>query len=413
MEIEAKFSAPDAATLARLGELDELAGYEVAGHEVADMTDVYLDTDDRALRSAGLVCRRRDRGDRVVVTVKRRGDAAVEHRDAGGAGGDGSGAGGASEGGANEGPGADAIHRRDEWETELPDGLAPDAPPGSWPAGEVRERVLAAAGDRPLAALVEVGQSRVLRTVSKGGRTVAELSLDTFTIVTGDGALAPQYEVEAELKGDGAEADLGVIAGALQRDFALTPQPLSKFERAMAALAVEPSPAGLLSDDQERLLARISRRTDAVGRRAQVLLALNEGALQRDAAARARMAPRTVRYWLNRFRREGLAIFPRRLVAGSPGTAPRPAAVAAAATPAAAPTAAAAAPEAAPAAPAKAPKLSAATDRTARKAPAKEERKPKAEAPAWQPAPTARPAVPKTTPAVGPAAAQTAPAAAP
>ena len=280
MEIEAKFSAPDAATLARLGELGELAGYEIAGHEVADMTDVYLDTDDRALRSAGLVCRRRDRGDRVVVTVKRRGGGAIE-RD-----------GGASRrrragGGASEGPGAGAIHRRDEWETELPDGLAPDSPPGSWPAGEVRERVLAAAGDRPLAALVEVGQSRVLRTVSKGGRTVAELSLDTFTIVTGDGALAPQYEVEAELKGDGAEADLGVIAGALQRDFALTPQPLSKFERAMAALAAEPSPAGLLSDDQERLLARISRRTDAVGRRAQVLLALNEGALQRDAAARA------------------------------------------------------------------------------------------------------------------------------
>ena len=230
--------------------------------------------------------------------------------------------------------------------------------------------MLAVAGDRPLAALVEVGQSRVLRTVSKGGRTVAELSLDTFTIVTGDGALAPQYEVEAELKGDGAEADLAVIAGALQRDFALTPQPLSKFERAMAALAAGPSPAGLLSDDQERLLARISRRTDAVGRRAQVLLALNEGALQRDAAARAAMAPRTVRYWLNRFRREGLAIFPRRLVGASPGPAPRPAAVAAAATAAAAPTAAAAAPKAAAAAPARTPPPSAAKARTAQKAPA-------------------------------------------
>ena len=30
------------------------------------------------------------------------------------------------------------------------------------------------------------------------------------------------------------------------------------------------------------------------------------------------MAPRTVRYWLNRFRQEGLAIFPRRLVARAP-----------------------------------------------------------------------------------------------
>ena len=175
--------------------------------------------------------------------------------------------------------------------------------------------MLAATGRRPLTALVEVRQSRVLRTVSKDARAIAELSLDTMTIVAGDVPLPPQYEVEAELKGEGAEADLAALAGALQRDFALAPQPLSKFERAMAALAAAPPPGGLLSADEERLLTGISRRTDAVGRRARVLLALHAGALQRDAAERADMAPRTVRYWLNRFRREGLAIFPRRLVA--------------------------------------------------------------------------------------------------
>jgi inorganic triphosphatase YgiF len=330
MEIEAKFSAPDAATLERLGELGELAGYELAGHEVADMTDVYLDTDDRALRAAGLVCRRRDRGDRVVITVKRRGDATASD--------DGSAA------SATSGPGADAIHRRDEWETELPGALAPDAPPASWPTGEAREQVLAAARERPLAALVEVRQSRVLRTVAKNGRTVAELSLDTLSIVAADGPLPAQHEVEAELKDDGTEADLAQIAASLRSDFALTPQPLSKFERAMAALAAEPSASGLLSGDEEHLLARISRRTDAVGRRARVLLALHEGALQRDAAARAGMAPRTVRYWLNRFRHEGLAIFPKRLVAGAsrrPASAtPAAGAARAAATPAGAAAAA-------------------------------------------------------------------------
>ena len=301
MEIEAKFSAPDGATLERLGELAELAGFELGGREVADMTDTYLDTDERDLQAAGLVCRRRDRGDRVVITVKRRRPAAADDES----------------GEAPDGPGTDAIHRRDEWETELPGELAGDAPATSWPAGEARDRVLAAAGERPLAALVEIRQSRVLRTVDKDGRTVAELSLDTLTIVAGDVPLAPQHEVEAELKGEGTEADLAAIAGALQGDFALTPQPLSKFERAMAALAAAPAPAGLLTGDEERLLTRISRRTDAVGRRARVLLALHEGALQRDAAARADMAPRTVRYWLNRFRREGLAIFPKRLVAAA------------------------------------------------------------------------------------------------
>jgi CHAD domain-containing protein/transposase-like protein len=191
-----------------------------------------------------------------------------------------------------------------------------------------------------------------VRNLVRDGRPIAELSLDTLTIVVSDGARPAQHEVEAELKGDGTEADLAAIAAALQRDFALTPQPLSKFERAMAATesaprqatatstppavadtdgqqtagATEPFATGLLSGDQEHLLTPIARRTDAVGRRARVLLALHDGALQRDAAARAGVAPRTVRYWLNRFRREGLTIFPARLVATPqhrpPGTAP-------------------------------------------------------------------------------------------
>ena len=305
MEIEAKFSASDAAVLERLGELGELAGYALEGRERVTMTDVYLDTAERALQTAGMFCRRRDRGDRVVLTVKRR------RPDAGAAGDD-----------------AGAVHRRDEWEAELPRGGA-DTPPADWPAGEARDQVLAVVGEAPLQPLVEVRQSRVLRAVTRDGAQIAELSLDTMTfVVDGDAEQPARYEVEAELKGAGAEADLAAIAAALQHDFELAPQPLSKFERALAALDGE-SPAGaLLSGDEERLLARLARRADAVGRRARVLLALHGGALQRDAAARAGMAPRTVRYWLNRFRHERLAIFPRRLVA--PATRRRAAAKSAA-----------------------------------------------------------------------------------
>ena len=72
-------------------------------------------------------------------------------------------------------------------------------------------------------------------------------------------ALPPQHEVEAELKGEGTEADLAAIAGALQRDFALTPQPLSKFERAMAALAAAPAPGGLLTGRRGASAAPASR----------------------------------------------------------------------------------------------------------------------------------------------------------
>ena len=71
LEIEAKFTAPDAETLERLAEVGDLAGYAIAGNEVAEMIDAYLDTTDRALDAAGLLCRRRDRGDRILITVKR------------------------------------------------------------------------------------------------------------------------------------------------------------------------------------------------------------------------------------------------------------------------------------------------------------------------------------------------------
>ena len=310
MEIEAKFSAPDATTLERLDRLGELAGYQVTGREVAEMSDVYLDSDDRALQAAGLVCRRRDRGDRVVITVKGRGGAL---------------GGGEAEGGAESAARAGgAIHRRAEWETDLPAGASADLP-ASWPAGEAREQVLSAAGERPLRPLVEVRQNRVLSSLTKDGHTMAELSLDTLVIVAGDVTRPPAYEVEAELKEEGTEADLAAIAAALQGEFGLTAQPLSKFARAMAALADEHR-GGLLTDDEEHLLTRIARRTDAVGRRARVLLAIHGGALQREAASRAGVAPRTVRYWLNRFRHEGLAIFPKRLITRAPRRAEQAAA---------------------------------------------------------------------------------------
>jgi transposase-like protein len=115
----------------------------------------------------------------------------------------------------------------------------------------------------------------------------------------------------------------------------------------MAALADEPRGGGLLTNDEEHLLARIAQRTDAVGRRARALLAIHDGALQREAATRAGMAPRTVRYWLNRFRHEGLAIFPKRLITRAPRRAeqargpvptPAPAAAPAASAPPAATT---------------------------------------------------------------------------
>ena len=170
-----------------------------------------------------------------------------------------------------------------------------------------------AARGRPLQPLAEIRQTRVARPLLRDGRTIAELSLDTLTFVVGDGTQAPQYEVEAELKGEGGEPELAALTEALQRDFGLATAALQVRTGARRSRRGRAGRRPALGRE-ERLLGRIARRTDAAGRRARALLAVHAGALQRDAAAKAGMAPRTVRYWLNRFQHEGLAIFPARLV---------------------------------------------------------------------------------------------------
>src|SRR5665647_3985864 len=70
VEIEAKFSVDDAATLARMEEVPELAGFEIdAGVRRRDK-DTFLDTADRRFLAAGYYLRRRETGDGMRLTLK-------------------------------------------------------------------------------------------------------------------------------------------------------------------------------------------------------------------------------------------------------------------------------------------------------------------------------------------------------
>jgi CHAD domain-containing protein/DNA-binding transcriptional ArsR family regulator len=302
VEIEAKFAVPDAATLTRLGAAGELAGCALGAPATVEVDDSYLDTPGRSVLGAGYVLRHRDRGDDVVMTLK-------------------------STGGADAG-----VHRREELEIVI----ARDVAPADWPDGPFRERVLALCDGAPLEPVVELRQSRRFRAVTREGRELAELALDEVTVVTPEGELAPYLEVEVELRGDGTEADLEKLAGALRDEYGLVPQPRSKFERAMELVGLAPragvaaaagaarptgptgdaaSDAALLDDARRAVLHRVARRKGVYAHRAKALLALDEGHTQIEAGERSGLAERTVRYWLMQFRERGLAIFPARLLA--------------------------------------------------------------------------------------------------
>ena len=83
---------------------------------------------------------------------------------------------------------------------------------------------------------------------------------------------------------------------------------------------------GLLDDEQRAVCEQLASGEAPHGQRAQALLALDEGATQAAAADRAGLTKNQVKYWLGRFRKNGLGIFPEDLVdQARPEVAPSPA----------------------------------------------------------------------------------------
>jgi len=206
MEIEAKFAIPNAEVFQRLRVVKTLAGFALGQARETPLADTYQDTADGRLRAAGYLCRQRVYADgRVVMTLK-----GLQTTQSG------------------------AIQHREEFEVALD---AP-APPAQWPESPVRERVLALSEGAPLVPLCRLTQQRVSREVRAGARAVASLSLDEVQLTAG--ARVQTYLIlEVELLPAGDEAELAVLAEALQEEWALAPEPRTKFELARAWQAEE------------------------------------------------------------------------------------------------------------------------------------------------------------------------------
>ena len=276
MEIEVKFAVPDVAALERLETVPDLAGYGLDAGERRHDRDTFLDTTDRRFLAGGYYLRRRETSGGVRLTLKQ----IVSD--------------------------ASGVLRREELEARV----AADAPPAEWQPGELRERVLAISGDATPEPFLRLSQERLARRVFDGGREVAELSLDRVLL---DGAGEHHwFEAEIELRADGTEDDLSRLTAALRRVGPLQPEARSKFARALEVAEAESageSRQGLFPSGERTLHEAEARASGARGRRAQALLALDDGLTQVEAGRRAGISDRRVRYWLARYRREGVAIY--------------------------------------------------------------------------------------------------------
>ena len=136
MEVEAKFLVPDEETLARLIEVESLAGCSVEPGEARHDADTFLDTAGRRLLTAGFYFRRRETSDGVRLTLKKL-----------------------------VAP-SEGVLRREEIESLV----AADVPVTEWPAGPLRERVEELTGGELLEPLLTLAQTRVARVVRRGRR---------------------------------------------------------------------------------------------------------------------------------------------------------------------------------------------------------------------------------------------------
>ncbi len=202
MEIEAKFRVDDPQTFTQLLSLGAIGPFRLeAAPGAEDQRNLYFDTADRRLRAGHYGLRVRDLGARRIATLK--GAARV----------------------------ADGLYERDEWEVEIGD----DDRPETWPASEVRDRVLALLGGVALQPLLLIKTLRRHINAFRDDRPVAEISLDAGAISVG-GREETFRELEIELIGAEMRADFEELVALLRDKLPLVPEERSKLERGLAFL---------------------------------------------------------------------------------------------------------------------------------------------------------------------------------
>ncbi len=203
VEAELKYTALDERPLQELRSAERLGPAHLGVARTVTELDRYLDTADLRLASRRWACRLRSRNGGTIVSLK----------------------------GPAEHAAGDLVHRRPELEGPAEVSLDPLG----WPQSVARDRLLAMAGGAPLTERFRLEQQRIERSVTLRGLRVGTLSLDRVRVLHDQTELGRLLVVELEFEAAGP-VDHRPMASALGQLPGLTPDPLSKFERAEAML---------------------------------------------------------------------------------------------------------------------------------------------------------------------------------
>jgi CHAD domain-containing protein len=199
-EIKLAARAPEA--LEALVRAPAIAGFDLSPVEIREQLDVYLDTADFLVFTAGYALRQRRRAGVLKATLKE--ISGVEGRGI-------------------------LQDRR-----EIEEVLGADGEP----KGAVAEKLASIAGDAKLHPILRLRTRRRVRKVIASGCQVAELCLDEVEVSPGEGAAAAKgrfCEVEVEETGEGSKV-LEVLGDELLASPDFEPSLLSKLERGLDVL---------------------------------------------------------------------------------------------------------------------------------------------------------------------------------
>lgn len=202
-EIELKYTVSGDSVEA-LQKAERIGGFLLGPGDHVQVHDVYADTADRAIASAGFAFRIRHAGSERLACLK------------------------------SIGRGEGVAHNREEYECSL--GLAES--PENWPEGETRDRFLEITGGRAIGTEVEIHQKRFKRFLSSSQGRVAEVSLDEVSLTAGEGRQT-FFELELEVLSDELLDHLEALHAELMAAYDLRPVETSKFERAMVMVGRE------------------------------------------------------------------------------------------------------------------------------------------------------------------------------
>jgi inorganic triphosphatase YgiF len=200
MTIEKHYIIKDPGVFWSIQTIEQLDKYKFSKSEISEFDDVYLDTKKRRLFAAGYSCRQRSQKKIMLITLTKLSTTKGK------------------------------SPKPKKWHVQL---KGQKNGPVEWPKSEARKRVLKVIADKKLRAIITLHHTRIRRWIRIKDKEVAQVILDAITVIV-NGKDQHFKTLKIKFQENGGEDHFNAILTILKTQWALKPDPLTKFEYALS-----------------------------------------------------------------------------------------------------------------------------------------------------------------------------------